>query len=85
MPALISAAVGIIMAGISEDREGMVLYYESLYHLYPARIPTSDRCTVSQSPCKLEIISTNPFLEGKARGRSAAEQAGFQVTLKETS
>ncbi len=87
LPALMSGLVGVVMAAISEDASagGGLIYHMSLYPIYPARIPRSDdtgsSCAEAES-CGAslgEIISNFPFLEGLARGRSAAVQAAYQA------
>ncbi len=84
IPALLSGLASVLMAGLSEDSQGVLAYHNTLYHLYPARIPASDAaCKNDGTPCRLEIISKNPFLNTKGHhGRTAAEQALFQVSRK---
>ncbi len=80
IPALCSGIVGVILAGLSEDGKGVLPYHNSLYHIYPARIPTGGRCGHDGAPCRAEIISSNPFLETKGyHGRTALRQALHQV------
>ena len=78
--ALLGSLTGVIMALLSEDEGGTVVYYKSLYPIYPARVPVQDTCSDELCYAKLgEIISNYPFLEDSARGRTAAEQASFQA------
>ena len=79
----ISATVGgltsVIMASISESESGLVIYYNSLYPLYPARVPTDEHCNDKDCIYTLgTIISNYPFLEDKAMSRSALDQALHQ-------
>ena len=78
--AFVSGIAGALLALMSEESDGVINYYNSLYPIYPARVPACE--SSSGRPCPAnrgEIISTYPFLEDKAQSRSAADQAGFQA------
>ena len=44
-PAAISGLVGILMAALSEEVNGVITYHMSLYPIYPGRVPSMDLCT----------------------------------------
>ncbi len=73
MAALISGLAAIVAAMVSAESGGIVDYYNSLYPIYPARVPQTETAG------RALIISTYPFLEEKARGRTAEQQAAFQA------
>lgn len=80
IPAFLGGIAAAILASISEARHGTISYHNSLYPIYPARVPDVDSC--KNTTCSYtfgEIISNYPFLEEKALGRSARMQALFQL------
>ncbi|XP_059091344.1 ammonium transporter Rh type B-like [Tigriopus californicus] len=80
IPAFIGGITAAILAAISEARHGTISYHNSLYPIYPARVPDVDSC--KNTTCSYtfgEIISNYPFLEEKALGRTAGMQALFQL------
>ena len=74
--AMISSVAAIVMASMSEDTDGLVIYHNSLYPIYPARVPSMNYTKNLERIG--EIISNYPFLEDKAESRSAYQQAGYQ-------
>ena len=74
--ALVSSIAATAMASMSEDNDGLIIYHNSLYPIYPARVPSMNDTSCLERVG--EIISNYPFLEDKAQSRSAYQQAGYQ-------
>ena len=87
LPAFIGGLVGILLAGISEEKSGLLNYSISLYTLYPARTPPAgwscyhgkprhelDHCPSSGDEVRSFISPDLP-----EDHRTALEQAGWQA------